>query len=50
MPDPTGVSYLRCQRSVLESRYEKLEDFKKLVTTYDPSGKFRNDFLSGTIY
>jgi xylitol oxidase len=35
---------------VLASRYEKLVDFKKLVTTYDPQGKFRNDFLSSTIY
>ena len=36
--------------STLESRYEKLSDFKKLAATYDPAGKFRNDFLNGTIY
>jgi xylitol oxidase len=36
--------------STLESRYEKLPDFRKLVSTYDPKGKFRNDFLNGTIY
>jgi len=35
---------------VLESRYEKLNDFKKLVAEYDPHGKFRNDFLSHEIY
>jgi xylitol oxidase len=35
---------------VLESRYEKLSDFKKLVALYDPRGKFRNDFLDATIY
>jgi xylitol oxidase len=35
---------------ILESRYEKLEDFKKLVAGYDPKGKFRNDFLNGNIY
>ena len=34
----------------LESRYEKLADFRKLVATYDPKGKFRNDFLNGAIY
>ncbi len=34
----------------LESRYEKLDDFKKLVSTYDPKGKFRNEFLKGNIY
>jgi xylitol oxidase len=35
---------------VLESRYGKLSDFKKLVAEYDPKGKFRNDFLSKEIY
>ncbi len=35
---------------VLESRYEKLNDFKKLVAEFDPQGKFRNDFLSKEIY
>jgi len=35
---------------VLESRYEKLNDFKKLVAEYDPKGKFKNDFLSKEIY
>ncbi len=35
---------------VLESRYEKLADFKKLAAHYDPKGKFRNDFLSKNIY
>ncbi|MEP6596111.1 MAG: FAD-binding protein [Ginsengibacter sp.] len=35
---------------VLASRYEKLNDFKNIVETYDPRGKFRNDFLKTTIY
>jgi len=35
---------------VLESRYEKLSDFKKLVAEYDPKGKFRNEFLEKNIY
>ncbi len=35
---------------ILESRYEKLADFKKLVALYDPHGKFRNDFLDLNIY
>ncbi len=35
---------------VLQSRYEKLADFKKLVAEYDPKGKFRNDFLAHNIY
>src|SRR5450631_2135901 len=36
--------------TVLESRYEKLDDFKKLSASFDPKGKFRNEFLNGTIY
>ena len=35
---------------VLQSRYEKLDDFKKLVAEYDPTGKFRNEFLQKNIY
>jgi xylitol oxidase len=35
---------------VLESRYEKLADFKKMVEGYDPQGKFRNAFLERNIY
>jgi xylitol oxidase len=31
--------------STLQSRYERLGDFKKLMQRYDPSGKFRNDFI-----
>lgn len=36
--------------SVLASRYEKMSDFKTLVKTYDPEGKFRNEFLSKNVY
>ena len=36
--------------NVLQSRYEKLADFKKLVAEYDPHGKFRNGFLERNIY
>ncbi|CAN5435142.1 FAD-binding protein [soil metagenome] len=35
---------------VLASRYEKLADFKKVVATYDPKGKFRNAFLERNLY
>lgn len=31
---------------VLQSRYEKLDDFKKLIAGYDPERKFQNDFLA----
>jgi xylitol oxidase len=36
--------------SVLQSRIEKLADFKELVKKYDPNGKFRNDFLNTNLY
>lgn len=36
--------------SVLQSRIEKLADFKELVKKYDPNGKFRNDFLNRNLY
>lgn len=35
---------------VLQSRIEKLADFKSLVKQYDPNGKFRNDFLNKYLY
>ena len=35
---------------VLQSRYEKLDDFKKLVAEYDPSEKYKNEFLQENIY
>jgi xylitol oxidase len=36
--------------SVLDARYPKLAGFKKLVAGYDPTGKFRNEFLNKNIY
>ena len=34
----------------LQSRYEKLTDFKGLLKEHDPRGKFRNEFLTRTLY
>jgi xylitol oxidase len=36
--------------SVLQSRYDKLADFKELIKQYDPEGKFRNEFLDTKLY
>jgi xylitol oxidase len=36
--------------SQLQSRYEKLSDFKDLLKKHDPRGKFRNEFLTRTLY
>jgi xylitol oxidase len=35
---------------VLQSRYEKLGDFRKMVAEYDPKGKFRNGFLERNLF
>jgi xylitol oxidase len=34
----------------LQSRYEKLPEFKQLVKEYDPQGQFRNEFLATNLY
>jgi xylitol oxidase len=34
----------------LQSLYEKLPDFQRLLQHYDPQGKFRNEFLDRTIF
>ena len=34
----------------IQAAYPKMGDFRGLVQTYDPQGKFRNDFLDTTIF
>ncbi len=36
--------------SVLQSRIQKLADFKQLTAKYDSEGKFRNTFVAGLLY
>ena len=36
--------------TVLDARYEKYADFKKMIKEYDPTAKFRNQFLDRNIY
>jgi len=33
----------------IQSRFERLQDFKQLLTHYDPNGKFRNQFLDSIL-
>jgi xylitol oxidase len=33
----------------LQSRYERITDFRKLMQEYDPQGKFVNDFVRKNI-
>jgi len=49
-PRPHWGKIFTMPAPILESRYEKLSDFKKLVAHYDPKGKFRNDFLNNSLY
>ena len=34
----------------LQSRYQRLPDFRTLLQEYDPAGKFRNAFLQEHIF
>ncbi len=36
--------------SVLQTRYEKIADFRRLINQYDPEGKFRNEFIQTNIF
>jgi xylitol oxidase len=36
--------------STVQSRYERLSDFKNLIHQYDPEGKFRNEFVGRNIF
>jgi xylitol oxidase len=38
------------QPSRFQSLYEKLPDFQQLLTSYDPKGKFRNEFMDKIIF
>jgi xylitol oxidase len=49
-PRPHWGKIFTLDPKVLEARYPKLYDFKKLVAQYDPHGKFRNNFLDKNIY
>ncbi|MBS1532158.1 MAG: FAD-binding protein [Bacteroidetes bacterium] len=49
-PRPHWGKIFTLAPKTLQSRYEKLDDFKKLVAEYDPHGKFRNRFLEHNIY
>jgi len=49
-PRPHWGKIFTMEPKVLESHYEKLADFKKLVAEYDPKAKFRNGFLDHNIY
>jgi alditol oxidase len=47
---PHWAKLFRMAPSQLQSRYDKLTDFRTLLAHYDPHGKLRNDFLNTNIY
>lgn len=49
-PRPHWGKIFTIAPKVLQSQYEKLDDFKKLAAGYDPHGKFRNAFLEHNLY
>ncbi|MEI6948173.1 FAD-binding protein [Paraflavisolibacter sp. H34] len=49
-PRPHWGKLFTLSPSLVQSRYERLPDFKELAHAYDPTGKFRNDFLERYIF
>lgn len=49
-PRPHWAKLFTITPSVLQSRIEKLNDFRDLVKLYDPNGKFSNDFLERNVF
>jgi alditol oxidase len=49
-PRPHWAKLFTIPFATLSNRYPKIEDFKGLLTKYDPKGKFRNDYLNKNIF
>lgn len=49
-PRPHWGKLFTVDPATLRSRYEKLDDFRKLARKYDPKGKFRNEFLDTNLF
>jgi xylitol oxidase len=49
-PIPHWAKLFTLSPEVIQSRYEKLPDFKQLVAKYDPNGKFQNEYLTNIWY
>lgn len=49
-PRPHWGKLFTMPPSELRSRYERLHDFVKLASQYDPQGKFRNAFLETNLF
>jgi alditol oxidase len=49
-PRPHWGKIFTMSAAQLESRYERMQDFRHLLSQYDPQGKFRNAFLDQNIF
>ena len=49
-PRPHWAKLFTIAPARLQAQYAKLADFKASLERYDPSGKFRNQFLSTNLY
>lgn len=49
-PIPHWAKLSTLSPSVIQSRFEKLNEFKQLVAKHDPNGKFRNEFLDTALF
>ncbi len=49
-PRPHWAKLFTLSPAVLQTRIEKLDDFKQLINNHDPHGKFRNEFLKTNLF
>jgi xylitol oxidase len=49
-PRPHWAKLFTMSPATLQARIARLDDFKKLMTEYDPKGKFRNTFIEENLF
>jgi xylitol oxidase len=49
-PIPHWAKLFTMPAAIVQSKYEKMADFKQLLAKHDPNGKFRNEFLTKNLY
>jgi xylitol oxidase len=49
-PRPHWAKLFTMPPAVLQSKYQKLNDFRQLAKQYDPNGKFQNEFLMNNLF
>lgn len=49
-PRPHWGKVFTMSPETLRAKYDRLDDFKDLLATYDPQGKFRNEYLQYYLY